>query len=402
MVAVIETTDGFEMNESLLENSTLEDGIGEISQNSSFGAWLVFMEMSLALIGIVLNLTVLISIREKESLLNNTINVVLGNLCFANLVSAVFVKSIAVIYHGYAVARARWHVELAFCTVHTITSRATWAVFPYTLVVLCWHGLAHRAGNILQSNDDPHDISSVAARGYLTGSAAVGFDIPQGDEQTEEKLMAAEDKDEEEEDDEEVGEGLTAKQKSAIGFVWCVSGAYSLMSHQILSKERDVQCSLRSDLGDKFNIISLFVAIGIPLVCGPLFCPLGHFILSVCACLRNSTAPISRSSSQETSSLVLDCSIIFGFSIVFVVFYPTHMYISEVYLADIGSLFAFMAFKYCFGCLHLILLPLLILAIRKDIRKAAVETYVRKTTDPAEITMEQLQAHCGIGVQPGS
>ena len=81
------------------------------------------MEMTLALVGIVLNLTVVISIREREALLNNTVNVVLGNLCFANLVAAVFVKSIAVIYHGYAVARSRWEVELAFCTVHTVTSR---------------------------------------------------------------------------------------------------------------------------------------------------------------------------------------------------------------------------------------------------------------------------------------
>ena len=112
--------------------------------NSSFGAWLVFMEMSLALAGIVLNMIVVISIREKESLMNNTVNVIIGNLCFSNLVAAVFVKSIAVVYHGYAIARSRWEIELAFCTVHTLTSRVTWAVFPYTLLVLCWHGLALR------------------------------------------------------------------------------------------------------------------------------------------------------------------------------------------------------------------------------------------------------------------
>ena len=75
------------------------------------------------MVGIVLNLTVVISIREKEALFNQTVNVILGNLCAANLIAAVFVKSIAVVYHGYAVARERWEVELAFCTVHTITSR---------------------------------------------------------------------------------------------------------------------------------------------------------------------------------------------------------------------------------------------------------------------------------------
>ena len=37
--------------------------------------------------------------------------------------AAVFVKSIAVIYNGYAVATSVWEVELAFCTVHTISFR---------------------------------------------------------------------------------------------------------------------------------------------------------------------------------------------------------------------------------------------------------------------------------------
>jgi hypothetical protein len=43
-------------------------------------AHMVVMEMSLAFFGIVFNLVVLISVREKESLLNSTVNVVLANL----------------------------------------------------------------------------------------------------------------------------------------------------------------------------------------------------------------------------------------------------------------------------------------------------------------------------------
>ena len=73
--------------------------------------------------GIVLNLTVVISIQQEEALFNQTVNVILGNLCAANLIAAVFVKCIAVVFHGYGVARDSWEVELAFCTVHTITSR---------------------------------------------------------------------------------------------------------------------------------------------------------------------------------------------------------------------------------------------------------------------------------------
>lgn len=156
------------------ERNLTEEERLQIQINSSFGAWLVFMEMTLALVGIILNLTVVISIREKESLLCNTVNVILGNLCFANLVAAVFVKSIAVVFHGYAVARSRWEVELAFCTVHTITSRATWAVFPYTLLVLCWHGLALRAGKIIASLKENKltNTTTDAPKGFLLGATA--------------------------------------------------------------------------------------------------------------------------------------------------------------------------------------------------------------------------------------
>ena len=74
-------------NESILDE---EEKQLQFKLNSSFGAWLVFMEMSLALVGIVLNLTVVISIREKESLMNNTVNIILGNLCFSNLIGNLY------------------------------------------------------------------------------------------------------------------------------------------------------------------------------------------------------------------------------------------------------------------------------------------------------------------------
>ena len=51
------------------------------------------------------------------------------------------------------------------------------------------------------------------------------------------------------------------------------------------------------------------------------------------------------------------------------------------------------------GCLHLVLVPFFILLIKRDIRRAAVATYVKTNTDDGEITFEQLQEHVGIGVQ---
>ena len=99
----------------------------------------------------------------------------------------------------------------------------------------------------------------------------------------------------------------------------------------------------------------------------------------------------------------LDCGIIIGFTIVFLFFYPVQMYIAEVYVADDErySMFTFMVSKYCFGWLHIVSVPLIILGMRRDIRKSAADAYVRSNADDGEITFEQLQEHVGIGVDIG-
>ena len=95
----------------------LEDWIKDpmtnyFEEESSQGAFLALLEMSMAIVGTVLNLVVLIPI-ISSSLKNSTLNVLIANLCGANLVSAVFVKLIGVIYHGYTVAASRYKIFLS-------------------------------------------------------------------------------------------------------------------------------------------------------------------------------------------------------------------------------------------------------------------------------------------------
>ncbi len=65
---------------------------------------------------------------------------------------------------------------------------------------------------------------------------------------------------------------------------------------------------------------------------------------------------------------MLEFFLIGTFSVVFLVTYVTHMYVVEVYLASMETHFLFMALKYCFGCLHLVILPVIILMAKPDIR----------------------------------
>ena len=71
---------------------------------------------------------------------------------------------------------------------------------------------------------------------------------------------------------------------------------------------------------------------------------------------------------QSQGSPLLEFLLISTLSVVFLVTYVTHMYVVEVYLARADTHFHFMALKYCFGCLHLVLLPLAIIALKPDIR----------------------------------
>ena len=99
---------------------------------------LVLMEMGLSFSGIVCNLLIVATLRHDESLKGSTLNFLLLNLCFSNLLISFLVKPISAIYVGYAISTGEWQVGLAFCTLYTFTYRTTWCVFPFTIVAMCW------------------------------------------------------------------------------------------------------------------------------------------------------------------------------------------------------------------------------------------------------------------------
>ena len=112
------------------------------------GVVMVVSDMGLAIFSIVLNLMVINALREKETLLSKTQNLVLGNICASNLVSAVLVKSISIVHHGYAVAARVTKSNIAFCMLYTLGHRTTWAVLPWSITLLAWLGTHQRIQHI--------------------------------------------------------------------------------------------------------------------------------------------------------------------------------------------------------------------------------------------------------------
>ena len=93
-----------------------------------------------------------------------------------------------------------------------MTSRSTWAVFPYTILSLCWVSLLTRAQRILAAWKD-------SQRHRLRSGKVIDFE----DDDDFDELMTAEDE----------TEGMTARQKVTIGFIWIFAMAYSFMSEQV-------------------------------------------------------------------------------------------------------------------------------------------------------------------------
>ena len=74
---------------------------------------LVVLEMCMSFVGIVCNLLIVATVRNDESLRATTLNFLLFNLCFSNMLIAFFVKPISAIYTGYAMATDEWQVTIS-------------------------------------------------------------------------------------------------------------------------------------------------------------------------------------------------------------------------------------------------------------------------------------------------
>ena len=77
--------------------------------------------------------------------------------------------------------------------------------------------------------------------------------------------------------------------------------------------------------------------------------------------------------------------IIISFTLVFLVTYPLHMYIAELYLEDDD--FVFLIAKYCIGFLYVILIPILTLVVEKPIRQGVWAIILHQTPSSNDSTV---------------
>ena len=114
--------------------------------------------------------------------------------------------------------------------------------------------------------------------------------------------------------------------------VWAIALVYGLMSDQILSKQSDVPCSVRSDPTTGLGLASVALAIFVPAILGPLLVTVLHLLLRIIAVLLNPRASLASKDSRSGEGGLNICSLLL-LTIVFISTYSTSMLLCELYMS---------------------------------------------------------------------
>ena len=102
------------------------------------GAMVVVLDMFMIILSFVLNLITTVNVKGMLGTMGATFNLVVVNLCFCNLLSAVLVKSFSLVHTAYAVAANTTQADIAMCSIARLGQHLTQAVLPCSVVALSW------------------------------------------------------------------------------------------------------------------------------------------------------------------------------------------------------------------------------------------------------------------------
>ena len=414
-------------NDSLVYSDNVEDvflllsklNIGEWTLMNQ-GALVVVLDMCLVIVSVFFNLMVITSIKENDELLGITFNLVLINLCSANLLSAVMVKSISIVHHAYAVAANSTQSNIAFCILYSFGYRLTWSILPWSVVALCWLTVLPRFRRLQVRRVIKMKMMMIilfqvhfspALPSAMLPTVSKAMEYKEGETMEMQsphtrsfslRGSAAQEEDDTALDDEEeqlIG-GLSMFDKAIMGSIWGVSFIYGILTEHVLSKKVDLPCSVSDHIGDNFGIASIILAIIIPTFLGPVMVTIIHIIISIVNVVMKN-APIAADLKNEELRNIF-CTFLLTF--IFLFTYIMSMVICEVFLPpNDDNLLYFVILKYIAGTSHHLLGPLCILSCRQDICTSAIFVYKRGGTTQSksfEITAEQIQKELGLAVNP--
>ena len=95
-------------------------------------------DFSLSIMGTVLNVIILVTIKNSPTLSRDLDYIMFASLAAANIIITAFVKLLSTVLVGHAVAKNAEEVSFQFCSVYIMFHRLTWFIFPATILTLSW------------------------------------------------------------------------------------------------------------------------------------------------------------------------------------------------------------------------------------------------------------------------
>ena len=187
---------------------------------------------------------------------------------------------------------------------------------------------------------------------------------------------------------------LSMFNKGTLGAIWGVSFIYGILTEHFLSKKIDVPCSVSDNIAENFGIFSIFLAIIIPTIIGPVIVTIIHIIINIINVIRKNAPLTADLKSEELQNII--CLMLL--TIVFLITFITSMIICEVFLPANENILYFVLLKYVAGTSHHLFGPVSILLSRRDICSSVTLVYRRGGTTQSkscEITAEQMQKELG-------
>ena len=152
-----------------------------------------------------------------------------------------------------------------------------------------------------------------------------------------------------------------------------MSMLYSILTPQLVS---DQECDVREDPFSTLGTVSVFMALVLPLIFGPV-----GAILAICLTTIFAFFGKRRKSDDGHKAHIFCLVQLTG---MFVITYAINMFFCEIYFEYINNIMYFILIKYCFGTLHHFLGPVIILLSYKDIRQSVVKVFLKGGTNQNE------------------
>ena len=102
------------------------------------GGVFVTIDFCLSILGTILNVIIVATIKNSSYLLQEQYYSFLASLGLSNIIITSFNKLLSSVLCGHAVAKNLTAVPFQFCNISVVFSRLTWIILPYTVFFISW------------------------------------------------------------------------------------------------------------------------------------------------------------------------------------------------------------------------------------------------------------------------